>query len=724
MRSGQHHLKQFAARSVAAALISMSPLLAGCDRIDLGPAVEGEVVRLAAPSLRYPKSRWWWAGKPDPGALVAPSRDEDFPVQATVAGDTRPILPLVWRAAEAAVAIDPASPAAKVYLPGVVFADADRVYATWSLADRDRGAEHGGGFFEVDHGEQTPSVTISFEARRPLEGMIYVYPLPSRSRLWHATRPVALGAGAALHFATGFLETDAALAGARFTISACTTWRCREIWSTESTPGAGPAGWQEHVLPLDELAGTAPAFLFEIDIDDDGEHPSSLPAFSHPTVRRPAPATAERPNIVLISVDTLRADHLSSYGYERETTPEIDRRLADAGTLFADCTSAAGSTLASHMTMFTGVEPSVHGSRESAAGGPSLPRLASYLRNSGYWTVGLAESGWMSATFGFDRGFDRYDEQFGASEGLYVPGAAAETLGEAERLLDELSDRRFFAFLHTYQVHEPYDPPEAFADFFAEPVAGDAEVLPAIAAARRAYDQEIRYTDSLVGRFLEALAARGLEENTVVVLTSDHGEEFGEHGHVSHGLHLYQEIVHVPLLVRGPGVAAGARIEDNVGLVDLAPTLLDIAGAPELAEASGRSLLPYLRGERLAGADERVFVSEHWGVFAKTVHGMQAGLKPPTWALRKGSRKMVSENGRLRGRRWDCYDLDADPQEKTMLADCAPLRTLLEEWPARAAARRKQLAAGNEAAPAGSTAEAAAVPPEIRQRLRELGYVE
>ncbi|MEM7306699.1 MAG: sulfatase [Planctomycetota bacterium] len=367
-----------------------------------------------------------------------------------------------------------------------------------------------------------------------------------------------------------------------------------------------------------------------------------------------------RPNVLLISLDTLRADHLGAYGYGRDTSPRIDA-LAASGTLFEDAVSTTSWTLPSHLSMLTGLAISAHGVCDDrlwqVAGTEGAPDevplrgtfLPELLQASGYRTAGFYTWKYLEPRFGFGPGFETY-ERVGHSvfshpewskrfEALRAAGKIDEiqrwrdenpalfdeqrpTAGEAvDRALAWLdgtaggdAEEPFFLFVHLFDIHDGYVPPPPFDARFTDPdyrgpITGrkvttpDSPVRPDMASADLAqlialYDGEIAWVDSQVGRLLDRLDALGLREDTLVVLTSDHGEEFFEHGAKTHRAQLHRESVHVPLIVSWPGrVAADQRIAGPAGIVDILPTVCGLAGVAAPPTLSGRDLSEVARGE-------------------------------------------------------------------------------------------------------------------------------
>ena len=374
--------------------------------------------------------------------------------------------------------------------------------------------------------------------------------------------------------------------------------RGRLLASVELVPGAAP-------LPVGdgrgvELPEGGPAVL-----ELTARGPSGSVVFlGAPAVGRPRLAS-DGPNVLLVLVDTLRADRLGAYGSERGLSPALDR-LAAESLLFEQCWSASSWTLPSVATIFT----STHGGEHLAwlddqRLGRGLDTLAEVMARSGRHTAAFTDGAFLSPYFGLERGFALWD----ASGGGVEPVAR-----RAREHLASLGDEPWFVVLHTYQVHAPYEPPPAASAAVAERHPGallgrtpephrfyelteDGTPIPVetARALEALYDEEVRVTDHVLGAFLDELRASGALDHTLVCLTADHGEEFGEHGLLGHGDTLYREQLHVPFLLRFPdGRHAGRRDERPVSLVDLAPTLLDAIGRADLLPATsfgGRSLL-------------------------------------------------------------------------------------------------------------------------------------
>ena len=365
--------------------------------------------------------------------------------------------------------------------------------------------------------------------------------------------------------------------------------------------------------------------------------------------------TPERkhPGILLISIDTLRPDHTSAYGYGRPTTPVLDS-LAREGALFAHAVSTSNWTLPAHMSLLTGLYPSGHGVEEQHDGlDPSIRTLAEALSESGYATAGFTSHTYLDARYGFARGFEHYET---------VVDRRAEEV--SRRAVDWLASREtepFFLFLHYFDPHWDYGPPEPHVRRFGavNPAHGTLDHLFPYFDRERAmpaqtlqdvlalYDAEIAYTDSQIGHVLDRLRDLGRLDSTVVVVVSDHGEEFGEHGSFGHGTHLHGEVTRIPLLVRYPPlVPRGERRTGVASLVDIPATVLSLAGLESGAQwrVSGRALFPG-RNEG-AGRDRAVILeSTRWGPKRFAVRG-------PRFKLMGGGYyrplSFVPENGNLR----------------------------------------------------------------------------
>jgi hypothetical protein len=326
--------------------------------------------------------------------------------------------------------------------------------------------------------------------------------------------------------------------------------------------------------------------------------------------RSAGPATRSAPGAtrgtILISIDTLRADHLGAYGYGRDTSPGFDR-LARQGTLFENAIVPLPGTLPSHMSLFTGLYPAQHNVYPpSAVLSPTIETLPEAFQRSGFRTAGFTEGGYMAGRYGFARGFERFSDA--ASRG---PRAAEETFRRGAEFLAELGEgERFFLFLHTYAVHDPYDPPEPYRSLYWSGPSlatfpptgpnltavnrGTRDLSPeALAYFMALYDGGINYLDGVLEAFVRELDALGLREQTTLVITSDHGEEFRDHGMLVHE-QIHRENLRVPLLILHPEASRGTRVASLVQNIDIPPTLYELAGIPVEGAIPGRSLAPCL----------------------------------------------------------------------------------------------------------------------------------
>jgi arylsulfatase A-like enzyme len=324
--------------------------------------------------------------------------------------------------------------------------------------------------------------------------------------------------------------------------------------------------------------------------------------------------------VLIVSIDTLRADRLGCYGYGRETSPALDRFARERAVRFEHAIAEAPWTLPSHVTMLSGLHPLTHGVRRpDEAPADEVVMLAERLRETHY-TFGVTDGGWISEPWGFARGF----ESFHAADQDIERGV--DVVLQYVRHRTEKGP--WFGFLHTYDVHCPYDPPPPYAGRFQSEGAEPIEVAgrcgnphfnatkPSPGQARflsDRYDEDARRVDDALARLFAALDELDLWDETVVIVTSDHGEEFLEYGQIGHERTLSPEVLAVPLLVAAPGL--GPRVVDAVvGLADVVPTVLELVGRPVPPRLDGRSLVPLLRGEADPGREPFVLSELGWQV--------------------------------------------------------------------------------------------------------------
>ena len=392
------------------------------------------------------------------------------------------------------------------------------------------------------------------------------------------------------------------------------------------------------------------------------------------------------PNLLLITIDTLRADHVGAYGYSLAQTPTLDG-LARRGVRFERVTSAVPLTGPSHSTILTGLYPPVHGVRDNVtfALDPRHVTIATRLKRQGFRTAAFVAAYPVAADFGFSQGFDSFEEGFHevpvAGQGAERPGN--EVADSVVRFLEARGRQPFFVWAHFYDPHAPYRPPPPYDTTFKD----------------HPYDGEIAFADAQVGRILEALRRTGREQDTIVAVLSDHGESLGEHGERTHAIFIYEATTRVPWVLAGPGVGTGRVVPARVGTVDVVPTLLGLLGQDVPADLPGRDLRPALRGERLPATP---YYAE--SLFARLNCRWSAlrGWTSDEWKLVVGTAP-------------ELYDLADDPTEASNRAADQPER-LKRLQSALAAAMAKM-------APSGDSARPVALAPEQEEKLRSLGYV-
>jgi arylsulfatase A-like enzyme len=394
-------------------------------------------------------------------------------------------------------------------------------------------------------------------------------------------------------------------------------------------------------------------------------------------------------NVVIIGVDTVCSDHLSCYGYDRETSPEIDN-LAARGTLFENAVSQAPWTLPSFATIFTSLYPVQHGaSAQNTKLRTDHPTLAMMLLKKGYSTAGIINAPFLRPEYKLDRGFEHYDYK-----PPFAGRIAGGTTADALAWIDEHIDEHFFIFVHYFDPHEPYAPPEPYdtkfcpdysgelsapfsLSFFPRARATDFETMKTVSEAdwnyiRALYDGEICYADQAIGDLIAGIDERGLTDNTLIVFLSDHGEEFFEHGGFEHGHTLYNELVKVPLIISLPGqIPENARIADHVRLIDVAPTVLDLLGITPPAHLQGASLKPLITGKGEVIAPEGSLLPPGIGYSESLLYGTERkSILAYPW---KYTYEVMTGNHML-------FNLMADPDEMedVSAADAEALRPLEE----------------------------------------------
>ncbi|MBX7186239.1 MAG: sulfatase [Vicinamibacteria bacterium] len=435
-------------------------------------------------------------------------------------------------------------------------------------------------------------------------------------------------------------------------------------WRIRGGPAGDPArlkelvaGSQDVSTPWIETRVALDAARGPYQIEITAESKTGRVALAEPTIL--GPADTEKPNVIVYVVDCLRADRVGAYGSTRGLTPHIDA-LAKEGVVLEQAWSCASWTKPSVGCMLTGQLPPKHGGRTATDRlSDGAPRLAEAFARAGYQTRGLVANPVLDGkAFGFGRGFRSYRnlaKEYVERAVNAVPADASEITRDLAQWLPTTKNRPFFLYTHSLDLHYPYE---------ARAIAG-RPAPEAGASESDLYDSEIAYNDQELGKVIEGLKSLGLLENTILVVTADHGEEFGEHGQNRHGHTLYQSLLHVPLIVRLPGgERGGARIANPVSLVDLSSTLLGLVNLPPLPEADGFSLAPLLRGKDGV---------RPLPLFAEQVAG--AALYAARDERFKAIETIAPETTSM------VFDLSKDPDEKTPL----------ENLPARAAALQRDL---------------------------------
>ncbi|MDX1630321.1 MAG: sulfatase [Thermoanaerobaculia bacterium] len=473
-----------------------------------------------------------------------------------------------------------------------------------------------------------------------------------------------------------------------------------EVILDEEVSASLDAGWRDREVSLESWAGEVIILDFVTELGA-GAGPA---AWSAPEIVSLA-GTEVGWNLLLVSLDTLRADHLTVYGHQRPTSPHLDA-FADRGVRFATAVAQAPWTRPSHRSFLTGLYPASRADLVS-------PLLAEILWSAGYRTTAITGGGQIDPRFGFHRGFDVYRVEDWVDE----PSRVA-------RALESHRERRQFLFLHTYRIHDPYVetefteglPSGRIGDRFGKEEwrALDKELTRQEKAYVEAlYDGGIAVTDRALGKLFARLEADGLLDRTIVVVTSDHGEQFWEHGSWRHGQNLYDHQLLVPLLVRLPPPLArklgaqGRVVEDQVELIDLYPTLLELLEIALEHRVQGRSLVPLLAGRDLPPRD----------AFAENTNVRRYERKAFRTPRFKFIKSIPRRSARKRGVTepiYEIYDLSRDPEEQNDISQRHPeMIRLLDQ---RLQLLRAGLSGLEEELPED-------IDPDLREQLRALGYL-
>jgi arylsulfatase A-like enzyme/Flp pilus assembly protein TadD len=398
-------------------------------------------------------------------------------------------------------------------------------------------------------------------------------------------------------------------------------------------------------------------------------------------------------NVVVVTIDTLRPDHLGCYGYKQIRTPNIDA-LAASGVRFERAFTSVPVTLPSHTVIFTGTYPTYSGMHDFAGNklGPTQSTLASVLQSHGYVTGAVIGSAVLDSRFGLNRGFDFYYDHFDFNrlqesniEEMERPGNVV-----ADVTLDWLGsnyNKKFFLWMHLYDPHYPYRPPALYAAEYKD----------------QPYDGEIAFADEQVGRLIRFLQEKGVYENTLIVLSGDHGESLGEHGEKTHGFFIYNSTLHVPLIFHVPGAASGQSLPDLVNLADLMPTILHVLDIDIPKEVQGRDLTPLMRPTKTsaANAEARSLYAE---TFLPRLHFNWSELRSVE----------TDKYHFIDAPKPELYDVSKDPGETANLF--SQKKAVTDELNARLSKLIVQYSARQE------LAEKTGLDPALMERLKSLGY--
>ena len=481
--------------------------------------------------------------------------------------------------------------------------------------------------------------------------------------------------------------------------------------------------WYPRSVDLSRWSGTRieltldTRFQETLFIDPNELESSVLPAWGNPVLSGTG-SDLGRPDLILVSIDCLRADHMGAYGYSRPTTPTIDALAAD-GLVFENSVSVSSWTLPTHMSMLTGVMPSVHGLRRGQKRRPSVPYLPEILSRQGYETIGVVSGLYLSTAFGYEQGFDLYR--------TLIDAPAEDLVDSALSLFFAGPTRPRFLFLHFFNAHWPYLPEEKYLDRVGGRPGEISDLLDNVILQRaprspdeidgtkRLYDAEVAYVDEQLGHFFEELKRRKIYDNALIVVTSDHGEGFYEHGQWQHSQIIYNEVTRVPLIVKPPHSSVRRRVSGVVSQLGILPTFLEAVGLEAPFEhpglltlaKEGASFPQILMSEitwepkETTGATVRLAATQDDLKYIATFKG---GIGDDRFVS-----KLVQE---------ELYDLSHDPDEKDNLlpgaADKAgPLRRSVRAY---LDVMRQSRASGG--------GERIVVDDSVEEKLRALGYVQ
>jgi len=433
---------------------------------------------------------------------------------------------------------------------------------------------------------------------------------------------------------------------------------------------------------------------------------------------QPATVGPKPYNLILISVDTLRADYLRSYGHPIDAAPNIDK-FAEKSVIFTNANSQSPWTTPSHASLFTSLYPSVLNLQHWPNPGKICPEaitLAEALRDHDYSTAGFLEAGMVSSKFGFAQGFNPYKQGFKHIH---------ESVPACLDWLDTQKNKKFYLFLHTYDVHR-YDPPDKFSNKFMKGYKGEVtKGIPLARALQKLHNKEyldtldemdrrkivsiyndaLLYVDHWLGVFFKGIEEKGLMKNTIVILTSDHGEEFWDHGKTGHGYTNFKEMLNIPLLIYHPDIPNGKR-DQLVGLIDIPPLATEMLGVKTPDIWQGKSFFKFLKGEK----SKRVQIS-----YAEKGHCENKSVQIPGWKLVRSYTANKDSSIKIRNR---LYNTKKDPREKKNVIKenpkvAAGLKRLLDQWIEDNNKRKNNFKAGK-----------VELDPELLEQIGNLGYTD
>ena len=418
-------------------------------------------------------------------------------------------------------------------------------------------------------------------------------------------------------------------------------------------------------------------------------------------------------SIIFISIDCLRADHLGGYGYPRNTSPSFDSFVKDA-VLFNKCITQCTSTLASHASMLTSLIPAHHGAffTRSLALSPEVITMAEILKENGYKTVSFNDGGQIAPRFALDQGFDLYAST--VTRRKHRKYSFRRIVRKSTSWIEKNLDKKFFLFLHTYETHHPYEPRKECLELYEKDYSGrlpeniSVELINRINDGKlkideqdlkhiiNTYDAEIRSMDRSFGLFLDFLKEKGIYDKTIIIFTSDHGEEFGEHGWVAtHSNSLFNEQIRVPLAIKlCNSKYSSAEIDTLVRSIDILPTLLDILNIESSGPYEGVSLSPLIRGK-----------IKKMELFAISQRDMLETFNPSYWSIMNEKWKLYDSK---------LYDLENDPQELIdQSVSHKALKSMLWEQAERFLRQT----------PVHTSGEKVKLSDELKEKLKSLGYI-